>query len=88
MYYVSDSHEAIIDRQTFEKVQKEIKIRSKKVFKSKRHHIFTGKIKCKNCSAIYKHKTANSGTKYAKSVWICNTFNSIGKSRCSSSQIP
>lgn len=87
-YYVSDCHEAIIDRATFEKVQSEIKRRSTKSKKSKKNHVFTGKMKCGICGSFYKHKTTASGTKYEKSVWICNTFNSLGKSRCSSKQIP
>jgi hypothetical protein len=87
-YYIKNNHEPIIDREVFEKVQNEIKRRSKKSSKIKRKHLFTGLIKCSICGSLYKHKTNNSGTKYAKSVWICNTFNSLGKSHCASKQIP
>jgi Flp pilus assembly CpaF family ATPase len=31
---------------------------------------------------------SNSGTKYEKPVWICNTFSKHGKKACSSQQIP
>ncbi len=85
---MENNHEPIIDRELFEKVQNQIKIRSKKSPKSQKQHIFTGKIKCGKCGGNYRHKTASAGTKYAKSVWICNTFNSLGKSYCNSQQIP
>lgn len=87
-YYVKNSHAAIIDRELFEKVQNEMKRKSRKPIETKKNHIFTGKIKCGICGSNFKHKTANIGSKYAKSVWICNTFNTLGKSYCESKQIP
>lgn len=82
-YYVENNHEPIISRDIFEKVQNEIKKRSKKKSKIKTLHLFTGKIKCGMCDATYKHKINSK-----KSVWICNTFNTLGKSYCKSKQIP
>lgn len=87
-YYVNSSHEAIIDRSTFDKVQQEIKRRSKKPTKLKNQHLFTGKIISQNCGSFYKYKINNSSTKYAKPVWVCSTFNSKGKDFFPSKQIP
>jgi hypothetical protein len=48
----------------------------------------TGKITCGICGKYYRRKIANAGTKYEKTVWICSTFNKLGKSACPSQQIP
>jgi len=90
-YYVRDCHEPIIDRDTFERVQNELRLRVEK-YKSKKEapkaFPFTGKIVCKQCGKNYCRKISNSGSKYAKPVWICYTFNSLGKKACASQQIP
>jgi len=51
-------------------------------------YAFTGLIRCGICGATYRHKIAGSAPKYKKSVWICSTFNSLGKTHCASQQIP
>ena len=85
-YYVRDAHEAIIDRDTFERVQAELQRRAEQHTPSKPHkdeYLFTGKIVCGQCGKHYRRKiTAN------KPVWICATFNRLGKAYCSSQQIP
>lgn len=91
MYQVIDSHEAIIDKETFAKVQSEIKLRAAK-FHSKpqpnKTYLFTGLISCGLCGKHYRRKQANAGTKYVKPVWICATLNTRGKKYCPSMQIP
>lgn len=82
-YYVENNHEPIITKEFFEKVQNEINKRSKKFIKSKGNHLYTGLIKCGICGANFKHKINSK-----KSIWICNTFNSLGKKYCASHQIP
>jgi len=82
-YYVENNHEPIISKELFEKVKNEIKKRSKNPSKSRKQHLFTGKIKCGICGANYKFKMNGK-----KPVWICNTLNSLGKTHCSSKQIP
>ena len=87
-YYVKDAHEPIIDRETFERVQKEMLRRSS----ARPHtncvgttlHEFTGKILCGKCGCKYRRKKLASG----KVVWICPTFNRLGKAYCASQQIP
>ncbi|WP_270474446.1 recombinase family protein [Clostridium cochlearium] len=90
-YYVSNNHDAIIDRDTFNEVQEEIEKRKKK-YKVGRtttnKYPFTGMIRCGKCGKYYHRKINNAGTKYQKEVWICSTYNSFGKEKCSSKQIP
>ena len=50
-------------------------------------HIFTGLIICDKCGKHYKYKFGGA-TNYKKPVWICSTFNTIGKDYCNSQQIP
>jgi len=45
-------------------------------------------IRCGQCGAAYRRKHAAAGSKYEKIVWICATFNTLGKSECASQQIP
>lgn len=85
-YLAEDTHEAIIDTETFEAVQKEIARRQemyKQRAKSRISYPFSGLIVCARCGRKYKRKTTASGH-----VWICPTFNSAGKAVCPSKQIP
>lgn len=91
MYMVSESHEAIIDRDTFNAVQIEIKRRAEAYAKKQPDgkYPFSGKISCGCCGAPYNRKTIRAGTEYEKHVWICKTFNRRGKQYCpDSKQIP
>lgn len=90
IYYVESNHEAIIDVDTFQKVQKEINCRANhyKPTSGTKEYIFTSKIECGICGKNYRRKIAESGTKYEKPIWICSTFNYYGKKYCPSSIIP
>lgn len=90
MYYVESNHEAIIDADTFQKVQDEIKKRAKhhKATGSSKEYAFTQKIECGLCGKNYRRKISASGTKYENPIWICATFNSYGKKYCPSSRVP
>lgn len=50
--------------------------------------MFTSIILCDLCGKHFRRKIANSGTKYAKPAWLCNTFNRYGKEVCPAQQIP
>ena len=45
-------------------------------------------IRCGICGAPFGHKITGSAPKYKKAVWICGTFNTLGKAHCPSQQIP
>lgn len=87
MYHATETHEAIIDKHTFEAVQTEIAKRAKKYTSTGKNYIarypFSGIIICANCGKNYRRKTTAGGI-----VWICSTFNSQGKAACASKQIP
>ncbi|MFQ7752387.1 MAG: recombinase family protein [Acutalibacteraceae bacterium] len=90
-YFVEDSHEAIIDKAIFRQVQAEIQRRQEQrrpTGKPAAKYAFTGLIVCGRCGQHYRRKITAAGTRYAKPVWICATFNMKGKARCASQQIP
>ncbi|MEG1406943.1 MAG: recombinase family protein [Ruthenibacterium sp.] len=85
-YYVQNAHEAIIDRETFNEVQAEIQWRTENRKSGKPaqdRYFFTGKIVCGQCGKHYRRKITGG-----KVVWICATFNRLGKAYCASQQIP
>ncbi|MDD7542468.1 MAG: recombinase family protein [Mobiluncus porci] len=67
-YYVSGSHEAIIDPETWELVQYELEVRRK----VRDIYPFTSKLKCDVCGAWYGSKTWHSNDKYRSIIWQCN----------------
>ncbi len=86
-YLIEGNHEAIIDRETFQRVQDEIARRRKKhtpASPTAPSYEFTQKIVCEQCGKHYRRKTVAGG----KVVWICATFNRLGKAHCPSQQIP
>ena len=90
-YHVEGSHEAIIDKATFEQVQQEVARRAEQYHPSKakpKRYPFSGILRCGFCGSHFRRKSANAGSKYQKYVWICSTFNSLGKEHCPSRQIP
>ena len=90
-YLVTNNHEPIVDRETFEKVQILLAKRSKTVPEEHipgQPYMFTGKIQCGICGKNYMHKRNSCGTKYENEVWICPTYNKRGKKYCPSKMIP
>ena len=79
MFKMEEHHKAIISRETFELVQKQITTRqtngSKRTLSP-----FTGKILCADCGKKYKRKTVGGLSGH---VWICSTYNLKGKAYCS-----
>lgn len=85
-YTAADTHEAIIDIDTFNAVQAEIERRAKKFTPKppqQERYQFTGLIICGKCGKHYRRKVTATG-----SVWICSTYNSKGKAACPSKAIP
>ena len=89
-YYVEGSHEAIIDRETFEAVQIEMARRAAKANHPRKLTFseFSGLITCKKCGAKFRKKVSGVGTKYAKVVWACATYTYRGKHECAAKRIP
>ena len=71
-YYVEGNHEAIIDPDVFEMVQREIERRGKGKKYHSGVHAFSSKIKCGECGCWYGSKVWHSNSKYRKVIWRCN----------------
>lgn len=67
-YYVSGSHEAIIDPQTWELTQYELARRKGQ----RAPYPFTMKLECSMCGAWYGSKLWHSNDKYRAVIWQCN----------------
>ena len=94
-YFVADHHEAIIDRETFDYVQSEIKRRAELgplANKSLNITCFSGKIKCEKCgqslmrnTRINRAKNSQLGDKLIS--WVCGSRKRKGHT-CSTREIP
>ena len=78
-YYMADCHEAIIDRETYARVQAEMERRAALVNPT---YCFTKKIRCGVCgNAFTRKKGIQSGKTYVH--WICRSKKEVGMT-CSS----
>ncbi len=68
-YYVTGSHPAIIDPETWELVRYEL---AKNTNQDRRERAFTGMVYCTHCGSAYGSKTWHSTDKYLAIVWQCN----------------
>ncbi len=91
-YFVENSHEPIIDKQTFDAVQQEILRRqqthnSHRLAIEKTSNLFRGMIFCDICGGRfvrhYHHRQ-----KYISVIWLCYQYRRRGKEFCPSQQIP
>jgi len=71
-YYVEGNHEAIIDPDVFEMVQREMERRGRGKKYHSGVHAFSTKIKCGECGCWYGSKVWHSNSKYRKAIWQCN----------------
>ena len=85
-YYVEDSHEPIIDKETFMKVQELMNSKSKVCYKreNKSENAFKGKIKCGICGHTFVRRSAHGDR---KSLWRCNCYIMNGKDKCDSPSV-
>lgn len=71
-YYVKNNHEAIIEPNVFDMVQKEIQERAKNTEYIRGKHIFSGFLRCGGCGANFGPKVWHSNEPRRKEVWQCN----------------
>ena len=71
-YYVEDDHEAIIEPEIFDLVQREIASRNRGKNRHSGVHIFSGKIRCSQCGGWYGSKVWHSNDRFRRVVWRCN----------------
>ena len=86
---VKDTHEAIIDRELFDKVQKAILSRDTKMNRDGKISIFAGHIKCGDCERAMSKKISGSynGKKREKYHYMCSAYMRSGGTRCSKHSI-
>lgn len=71
-YYVTGNHEAIIEPEIFDMVQRELARRRRGRNRHSGVHDFSGKIKCGECGSWYGSKVWHSNDKYRRVIWQCN----------------
>ena len=71
-YYVTANHEAIIEPEIFDMVQRELAQRCRGRNRHSGVHDFSGKIKCGECGSWYGSKVWHSNDKYRRVIWQCN----------------
>lgn len=86
-YFVEESHEAILDRETQRRVIEE-RARRAGIYKprsgcyERRIFPFSGKMVCENCSKSFTRKIICPGTARENVIWICRTTHQKGKGLC------
>jgi DNA invertase Pin-like site-specific DNA recombinase len=81
-YYVKGNHEAIIQPEVFELVQRELEHRKSSCGRHSGVHLFSSKIKCGQCGKWYGSKTWHANSKYRRVIWQCN-HKFDGEHKCS-----
>ena len=71
-YYVKNSHEAIIEPDVFDTVQKIMQKTKNKKGRQSCINIFSSKIKCGECGSYYGSKVWHSNDEYRRVIWQCN----------------
>lgn len=96
-WYVRDDHPAIISREQWERVQKELAARTEHLEESKRRtsptekrssqsrYPLTGLMHCPHCGAVLHHKWCNRGK---DEYWVCSTNIKKKASSCQGIFIP
>ena len=73
-YYLENDHEAIIDRETWMRVQEEIERRKNALatgVKSVHHHPLYGRLFCGECGSFYIRRTVKSKGGAYRKIWVC-----------------
>lgn len=84
-YYVTETHPALIDQETFDIVQQRLAAIAEKHSGRLPRQIseFTGMIRCPNCGQNFRRTKKNGSP-----GWICRTYYNEGKEFCQSKKIP
>ncbi len=81
---VEGQHEAIIDRESFNIVQKKLKSRQRPG-KSGEISLFAGLVKCGECGKALCIRTTHE--KFPKRIYSCKTYNAFGKTHCTQHRV-
>lgn len=83
-YYVEGDHEAIIDREVWDMVQREMERRKKSGARYSGVELFSSTVLCGLCGGTYGSKVWHSNSKYRQSIWQCNRKYKKKNSHCDS----
>jgi len=72
-YYIENSHEAIVSKETYDLVQSEMKRRSEIGARTGCRDILSGHLICGDCGCAYGSKVWHSTSKYRRVIWQCNS---------------
>lgn len=92
-YYIEDNHPPIISKETWDEVQKELKLRAEakgnvgNTTKYQKRYPLTGMLYCGKCGSSLKRRTWNSKLPCRKIVWQCSNYIKNGKSACPGTRI-
>jgi len=78
-YYIENSHPAIINPETFDLVQNELRKRRPNRRQLNSNSPFAAKIICSECGGYYGSKVWHSNSKYRNLLWQCNRKYADGK---------
>jgi len=81
-FYVTDNHEAIIDKEEWDMVQCELRRRREKGLSYSSISIFASKLICGDCGGYYGKKIWHSTDKYRSERFRCNNMFDKGKPKC------
>ena len=74
---VPDTHEAIIGRETFEKVQALLKRDTRRAPRTKELHLFSGFLRCADCGKSVTRSTNGQNHRY-----LCSTYKNRSRTAC------
>ena len=88
-YYMEDTHEGIISKETYYKAQeiRQERKNDKVVGIEKPHYPFTSVIECSCCGKHYQHRVNNSGKKWSNHIWVCATQLRRGVAECDNTRL-
>lgn len=83
-YYMEDTHEGIVSKETWYMAQQIREQRSNHKIKGSKRPVypFTGLIVCGCCGKNFQHKVNNSGKKWQTDIWVCAKQLKKGVSEC------
>ena len=86
-YYMEDTHEAIVDKETWNTAQRIMAERGKNHNREPISHTFTSMIQCGCCGKNFVHKVNNCTFKWKTDIWACGAQLIHGVSACRNSRI-
>ncbi|MDR0493903.1 MAG: recombinase family protein [Nitrososphaerota archaeon] len=81
---VENSHAPIVDKEIFDRTQKELARRKNATFEKSRYsnrHVWSSKIKCAYCNSTFKRKINNSKSNSPQLIWQCSEAEKYGREK-------